>query len=249
MAKRPHSQPNGRESATAPRNAGATRTAAARQAGQTGQRPPTVGARKDPHRRGSVTKPVRKTPWTAIISGGLILAGLIAVVLIVVVNHKSSSSTLADPNNRPTPVASPVAGKTIPDFSVKAKDGTMLTKENFVGKSSLVVFFASWCPHCQAEAPRIVAAMRDNPDLNVVFIGVGDKETMDDIYGFQQKFNLPVPTYADPTVADFGKAASAWGIYNYPSLFAVDKNGVVKDSDKGEVDAKRLNDLIAKAKG
>lgn len=223
MAKQSHSQTNARADAAS----GATQRTTRRQIPQA--------------RRGSVTKPVRKTPWTLIISGASIVAAVIVVILVVTLNRGAQDrSTIV----RPPPVASPVAGATAPDFNVTAKDGSTLTKANILGKPTLLVFFASWCPHCQAEAPRIKEIAAANPDVQVVFIGVGDRETAGDIYDFQQKFSLPFPTYQDG-----GKAAAAYGIASYPTLMAVDKGGVIRDVQTGEKSPAELNSIVGKAKG
>lgn len=223
MAKQTHSRTTTRADATG----GATPRAARKQIPQA--------------RRGSVTKPVRKTPWTLIISGALIVAAIVVVVGVVLANRGvTDRSTIV----RPPPVASPVAGATAPDFTVTAKDGSTLTKANIAGKPTLLVFFASWCPHCQAEAPRIKDLAAQNPDLQVVFIGVSDRETVDDIYNFQQKFNLPFPMYQDG-----GKAAAAYGIASYPTLMAVDKGGTIRDVETGEKSPAELNAIVGKAKG
>ncbi len=203
--------------------------------------PPT---RRPPPRRGSVTKPVKRTPWGAIITGALVLVGIIVVAAVVVSQvNKGGSTTAANGANR----TAPAVGAAIPDFTVKSQEGKTLTKADVIGKPTLMVFFASWCPHCQAEAPRIRQIAQANPDLNVVMIGVGDRESQSDIYGFQGKYSLPFPTYADPA-APLGAAAAAWGIQSYPSLFAVDKNGIVRDVNSGEVDPSRLQQMVAKAK-
>ncbi len=229
----------------------ATRTSAARQNGQRAASSPTStnGARKDPHRRGSVTKPVKKTPWTAIISGGIGAIALIAVVVIVLMNNSNSGGLQPDPAKAPKPAPSPVAGSAIPDFSVKAKDGTMLNKAGIVGKPTVVVFFASWCPHCQAEAPLLKQVAADNPDVQVIMMGVYSRESADDIYGFTQKYNLPFTAYTDPSVNDAGKAAAVWGIYQYPTIYAVDKSGTIRDTITGEAPNTRVNELFAKSKG
>jgi len=203
-------------------------------------------------RRGSVTKPVKKTPWGAIITGALVLIGVIVVIVVAVSQNRGAARTTAGT----TPGATVAVGATMPDFTVKSQEGKTLSKADIVGKPTLVVFFASWCPHCQTEAPRIVQIAKANPDVNVVMIGVGDRETQADIYSFAGKYGLPFPTYADPTAQDLGKTAQAWGITGYPTLFAVDKTGVVRDRNEnpdgsvgGEVTPDQLQKMVTKAKG
>lgn len=191
-------------------------------------------------RRGSVTKPIKKTPWTLIFSGGLLVVA-VAVVIGVVLATRGGSGAIEKP---PTPLAAPAIGASAPDFSVKASDGSTLTKASLAGKPVLFVFFASWCPHCQAEAPKLKALAQANPDLQVVAIGVGSNDTQKDIWGFQKKFDLPFATYDDG-----GKAASVYGITSYPTLVAMDASGMIRDRDLGEVTPDRLNALVGKAKG
>ncbi|MGI8855492.1 MAG: TlpA family protein disulfide reductase [Thermomicrobiales bacterium] len=192
-------------------------------------------------RRGSVTKPVKKTPpWTLIISGGLLVVAVAVVIGVVIANQVNSGQV----EHPPTPLAAPAVGAAAPDFSAKASDGSTITKADIAGKPTLMVFFASWCPHCQAEAPKLKALAEANPDLKLVFLGVGDRDTQKDIWAFQSNFSLPVPTYDDG-----GNAASVYGVTSYPTLVSVDKNGMISDRDTGEVTQDRLNSLVAKAKG
>jgi thiol-disulfide isomerase/thioredoxin len=225
MAKQTQSQTTARASATA--------------ADGTTQR--TTRKQIPQARRGSVTKPLKKAPpWTLIISGGLLVVAVAVVIGVVVVNKIHSGQI----ENPPTPLAAPAIGAAAPDFSAKASDGSTITKASITGKPTLMVFFASWCPHCQAEAPKLKALAEANPDVNLVFLGVGYQDTQKNIWAFQSKFSLPVPTYDDG-----GKAASVYGITSYPTLVSVDKSGIIRDRDTGEVTPDRLNSLVAKAKG
>ncbi len=229
MAKRSYSQADTRASATD------ARATAAKDTGQRATRTQIPQAR-----RGSVTKPVKKAPWTLIISGALLVAAVAVVIGVVLANRGSQDrSTIV----RPPPVASPVAGATAPDFNVVAKDGSTLTRAQILGKPTLLVFFASWCPHCNNEAPLIKEIAAKNPDVQVVMIGVGDRETPSDIYDFQQKHDLPFPTYQDG-----GKAAAAYGIASYPTIMSVDKGGVIRDVQTGEKSTTELNSMIGRAK-
>lgn len=152
----------------------------------------------------------------------------------------------ATPTAASPPLAAPVMptiGQPAPDFSVTAKDGAVLTQSALSGKATLVFFFAWWCPHCQAEAPRIRDLALTMPDVQFIAIGVGDRETPNDAYDFQTTFHLPFPTYADG-----GKAAHAYGVAAYPTLVAVDKTGIVRAVTQGEVTPDGLMTLVTQAK-
>jgi cytochrome c biogenesis protein CcmG/thiol:disulfide interchange protein DsbE len=228
MAKPTHSQTTSRNSATAPATKG---------------RPEAQRKQIPQARRGSVTKPIKKgPPWMPIaISGGLVALAAVFVVVLVATRSDDSSQTVSQ---RPAPVSSPLPGATAPDFKLTGSDGSMLTKADIAGKPTLMVFFASWCPHCNNEAPLLKDLATKNPDVQFVAVGVSDRETKDDIFNFQKKYSFPFPTYYDG-----GNAASAYGISSYPTLMAVDKTGVIRDVETGEKTPDQLNAILAKAKG
>ena len=103
-------------------------------------------------------------------------------------------------------------GQKFTDFEVKAQDGAVQKLSDYVGKGKVVVadFWASWCPPCRAEIPKLQAlkaqygdkfdvlgiAVWDNPDdsrkamteLNItwpVIIGTGKLTEPTDLYGIK----------------------------------------------------------------
>ena len=103
-------------------------------------------------------------------------------------------------------------GQKFTDFEVKAEDGAVQKLSDYVGKGKVVLvdFWASWCPPCRAEIPKLQAlkarygdkfdvldiAVWDNPDdsrkamteLNItwpVIIGTGKLTEPTDLYGIK----------------------------------------------------------------
>ena len=103
-------------------------------------------------------------------------------------------------------------GQKFTDFEVKAQDGAVQKLSDYVGKGKVVVadFWASWCPPCRADIPKLQAlkaqygdkfdvlgiAVWDNPDdsrkamteLNItwpVIIGTGKLTEPTDLYGIK----------------------------------------------------------------
>lgn len=103
-------------------------------------------------------------------------------------------------------------GQKFTDFEVKAEDGAVQKLSDYVGKGKVTVvdFWASWCPPCRAEIPKLQAlkakygdkfdvlgvAVWDNPDdtrkaiseLEItwpVIIGTGKLTEPTDLYGIK----------------------------------------------------------------
>lgn len=68
-------------------------------------------------------------------------------------------------------------GQPFTDFEVKAEDGAVQKLSDYVGKGKVVVadFWASWCPPCRAEIPKLQALKAKYGDkFDVVGIAVWD---------------------------------------------------------------------------
>jgi peroxiredoxin len=161
--------------------------------------------------------------------------------VVVITPAAGGSAPLAPGGRIITTVPLPIGGPA-PDFTLTTGDGSTLTKAALAGKPTLLFFFASWCPHCQAEVAPLTQIAAAHPDVAVVAIGVHDHETAQDIYAFQTRFALPFPTWDGG-----GKAAQAYGIDAFPTMIAVNRGGDIVGADIGEVPLASLEALVGKA--
>ncbi len=135
----------------------------------------------------------------------------------------------------------PALGKTIPTVDgVSVFDGTPVTIEPN-GKPQAVVFVAHWCPHCQAEVPRLVALAKqgvfDGVDVTAVATGTSDQATQLPAVGVAEEGSWPFPVMADNATAT---AATAYGISAYPFFVLVDADGKVAGRGTGEVTPEQI---------
>jgi thiol-disulfide isomerase/thioredoxin len=119
------------------------------------------------------------------------------------------------------------------------------------GRPKIIVFLAHWCPHCQAEVPRIV----DWVDSG----GLGEDV---DMYGItvltdRLRGNWPPQDWLEssgwtlPTIMDddISTAATAYGLLGTPFYVVLDGNDKVIARYSGEVGADGLNAMKALAAG
>ena len=197
---------------------------------------------------------------TKFIAGGvaLAIAAIVAVVLVVGGGSSSSSTTtststsnsgdavaageyqtvkatgemlsaLEDPDN------DPARGKLAPVVNGFGFDGAPLTITP-TGKPMLVVFLAHWCPHCNAEIPRLIEWKDSGAmpgDLEVIGVSTGARDDAPNWPPSQWVVDKawPWPVMADSE--DQG-AALAFGVSGYPGLILLNGDGKVLARRSGE---------------
>jgi thiol-disulfide isomerase/thioredoxin len=121
---------------------------------------------------------------------------------------------------------------------IKAWNGT------FEGHITIVDFSATWCPHCRdalADEERLMAAFGDRAQLVIVDVD----EPADVVRAFFSRRR--VPAGAALLVDSAGQTAKLWRATAYPTMYIVDRAGVIRDqwSGWGRKTAKYLSDEIA----
>ena len=140
----------------------------------------------------------------------------------------------------------PAVGRPFPAFEGQdLLDGAPLAIPDD-GTPKLVIFVAHWCPHCQAEVPRITDWLDENGfpegvDLYAVSTGVAESRGNYPPASWLQAARWPVPTMAD---SEKGAAAAAAGLSAYPFFVVVGADGNVLARDSGELSMDRFNALV-----
>lgn len=195
-----------------------------------------------------------------------VVLGVASLTLAVAVFAPSKRDGSAG-EEAPAFAAVEVAGDSVPDFDPEARQdratgesapvlsGTDLENEPITiggktGTPSIVMFLAHWCPHCQAEVPRIVEHLesKGTPD-GVRLVGVVTATS-------EQQPNFPpgewlaseqwrLPTLVDDEVSSAG---TAWGVTQFPYFVVVDADGTVLERAAGELTMSEFDELVNAAK-
>jgi len=142
---------------------------------------------------------------------------------------------LEDPDN------DPARGVVAPVVNGFGFDGAPLTIAP-TGKPMLVVFLAHWCPHCNAEVPRLIEWKNSGSmpaDMEVFGVSTGARNDAPNWPPSQWVVDKgwPWPVMADSE--DQG-AALAFGVSGYPGLILLDGNGKVLARRSGEASIDEL---------
>ena len=122
----------------------------------------------------------------------------------------------------PGELRSVLIGKPAPAITeVALTDFPPVTAETLAtGEVTLVNFWASWCPPCHAEHPKLLEMQADGMPI----IGVNFKDTEGPASSYLQSDGNPFRAVAfDPQ----GRTAIDWGVSAPPETFILDAEGTV----------------------
>jgi cytochrome c biogenesis protein CcmG/thiol:disulfide interchange protein DsbE len=158
---------------------------------------------------------------------GLLLGGVLAVVAIVAALLTSGL------RHDPADTASPLVGRTAPDFTLPELSGPPIHLAALRGQVVVVNFWASWCAECHTEQGALNTTWSKFRDAGVVMLGVDFEDNNADArdYLASQGADYPVVVDADSSTA------LAFGVRGVPETYVVDQQGRIVDRVIGTVDA------------
>lgn len=132
---------------------------------------------------------------------------------------------------KPNKLPSPLINKAAPAFELTSlfDPQKKITEKYLLGKVTLVNVWASWCLACSAEHDFL---MQLSQDENLQIIGWDYKDDrLKALDYLKQKGNPYRLVLFDPK----GKAALDWGVYGTPETFIVDKKGIIRYKQVGQL--------------
>jgi thiol-disulfide isomerase/thioredoxin len=167
---------------------------------------------------------------------------------IGVVENMPADTTLLPPSKTVLPV-----GSVAPDFSLSTPTGLTMRLSDFKGKTVLLEFFATWCPHCQAEARHLLTLAPLLPAARFAILSVNaDSEDPASLFAFDRFFGIPWPTLLDPGTpkgsynqgGGAGPVTQAYGVAVYPTFYIIDAKGrIAWRGDREKPDALLLKEM------
>ncbi|MBN1783064.1 TlpA family protein disulfide reductase [bacterium] len=134
-------------------------------------------------------------------------------------------------------------GQPAKDIQVSMLDGTPFQLSAQTGKVVIVDFFATWCGPCRAEMPNLKNLYTDYHGKGMEIIGISLDSDRDKLTDYIKKEDLPWK------FAFTGKAwddpdAIRYGVNSIPSIWIVDKKGILRQFDVRGEDLRALVKLL-----
>jgi len=153
-------------------------------------------------------------------------------------------------NNRPAHTVHSTPQQQMPKpsgvvFRAHTLEGQEVSSDDLYGRPILVQFWATWCPHCQADQAPVDRIARQYANSGLVVLAVDeDKKENEQVV----RQYLSVRPRAVPIIlkedSNLDKVLAPQG---YPTYYMIDGQGRIVGSRKGEIGEHGLRSLVAKA--
>jgi cytochrome c biogenesis protein CcmG/thiol:disulfide interchange protein DsbE len=139
-------------------------------------------------------------------------------------------------------IGSPLIGKPAPALAGITLDGTPFDLSSLRGSPVLINFWASWCGPCRDEFPLLAAAEKRHAAQGLKVIGVLFKDDAAPARAFVADEKADWPTITDPSRT----IAQPWAVLAPPQSYFIDRAGIIRDLQIGQVrDAAELDAILA----
>jgi thiol-disulfide isomerase/thioredoxin len=114
-------------------------------------------------------------------------------------------------------------GNIAPDILIEDLKGNMTALSEQDHEYTLVLFWASWCPHCKSMMPDLQKWYNEERTIDLEIIGISIDTSKTEWQNIVLGQQLPWVNWNEPEGWN-GKAASEYNLYATPTMFILDRN-------------------------
>jgi thiol-disulfide isomerase/thioredoxin len=99
-------------------------------------------------------------------------------------------------------------------------------QQSIGSKPVMLIFWASWCPTCKTEVPKInqLAAKFRSRGMEFIAVNVGFNDSIERASAFVQKTGMTYPAFFDGS----GTLAEKYKLQGVPTVIIADKQGIIR---------------------
>ncbi|MCS7067862.1 MAG: TlpA family protein disulfide reductase [Meiothermus sp.] len=137
-------------------------------------------------------------------------------------------------------------GQVAPDFRLRDASGKVYTLSSFKGKPVVITFWASWCPVCKAEFPKLHRLAQEYK-VPFVVISREPRDTDQVVRDYMKSYPGFLPLLALPGGDNPVAVANRFRVLGQPWTFVLDGEGKIVNLYAGKVEVDALKDDLALA--
>ncbi len=119
----------------------------------------------------------------------------------------------------------PFIGKAAKDFTLDTLSAKKVNMTHFRdGKSAIVFFWATWCPHCREQLSSLNANRQEIEGKGIKIILVDIGENADQVRSYVEKNQVHLEVFLDEDQT----SAEDYGLIGVPTFFLINKNGMTQ---------------------
>jgi cytochrome c biogenesis protein CcmG/thiol:disulfide interchange protein DsbE len=119
----------------------------------------------------------------------------------------------------------------VPDFTATTLDGDTIRLADFRGRPVVVNFWGPSCIPCRTEFPLLRAKLEAHAGSGLAIVGVLTDDPPEPARDFVTDFGATWPTVVDPDRA----IKAAWRVAARPQTYFVDRDGILRSIQVGEL--------------
>ena len=133
------------------------------------------------------------------------------------------------------------AGAKVPNIAIPDLTSTSTELKKINAEKVLIIFYASWCPHCQTLLPQIHELYKNQKDKKFEVLAISIDTSKTDWLNFIKNKNLNHWINASDLKGWEGKTAVDYFIYATPTMFLVDENKKLIEMPKNVEELKNIS--------
>jgi len=126
--------------------------------------------------------------------------------------------------------------------------GKPFSTAQWKGKVVLVDFWATWCGPCNAEIPRMKEIYKTYHPKGLEMVGVDCDASDDTVNSFTKEKEMPWTQLREQSQSEsepWHPLAMRWGVIGIPTMFLIDKKGMLRFVDAREDTSTKIDALLA----
>jgi|SRR5271157_407588 len=173
-----------------------------------------------------------KSKGLILLLGGLLFGSIMGGVVFL-------SGTASSNATKTAAGTTLIAGNPMPDFELKSLDNSNIHINQYLGKSIIVNFWATWCVPCKQEMP-LLERYYQNRNSELIIIGINDDEPVDLVRPFVIDNQITFPILLDHQ----GKIRDQFMIHGFPTSLFINSKGIFIAEHIGALDEQTLTSYL-----